>query len=257
MVFMTRDRVEEFEKIMSHLLYMEGFGSCSEAVERLDYLYPRAIIVDPYIDPSTKEIMASEEYPAGHQEGFVPLRILPLFKSDANLDPEMASHVAHTQYANYCCVTHQITLNVDAVETRTFLATSLLHELGHAQLAEKESRIGDASPRNPFDRLQEELKMWLFDCRLAQATGGRKLEREINKTIAQYLARPNYKPQPGVGKPLDYCYRPVADKQAQGFRDNIYLVFCGLIAAKRRLKPNEAHYRQLQIINEAGVLRVQ
>lgn len=256
MVFMIRDRVEEFEKIMSHLVYMEGFGSCPEALNRLEYLYPRATIVTPYVDSSTKKIVALEEHPAGHQEGFVPLRILPLFKSDASLDQEMASHVERTRYANYCCVTHQITLNVDAAETRLFIATSLLHELGHAQLAEKERRIGDTSVRNPFDRLQEELKMWLFDCRLAQAMGGRKLEREINKTIAQYAARPSYKPQPGVGKPLDYCYRPVADKQARGFRDSMYLVFCGLISAKRYLKPDEAHYRQLQIINEAGVLKM-
>lgn len=134
------------------------------------------------------------------------------------------------------------------------MATTLLHEVGHAMMAEKDKRILSGSiSRDKQVRLKEELKMWLFDCHLVGLLGGKQLRCQINSTIEKVIQKWKHGSPVQVttadGVPLDLCYGNVPEKGSLGRRAMLYMRYCELIALNNYLPPDIAYQQQLIIID--------
>jgi hypothetical protein len=188
-------------------------------------------------------------------DNLAPLRIFPIFSDDFRIDRWAAYIQDRVKIASYSPGDHMILLNIDSCETHRFMASSLLHEVGHACAAEKERRIlSSAGPRDEIGRLEEELRMWHFDVRLAMLIGGEKLRFKIDaavrEIVQQLSVKGSYLIKLGVGQSLDLCYGPALSNEASLKREYFYAVYCGLIALHEYLGPQLAHEPQLAIIRQ-------
>ncbi len=246
---MEEIRRKKLELIFWHLndigRFLEAKSLLPEAIDRLSYFVTYGMISTYVIDEATQMPILKDVQRVTPKEtiekfapeviGQAPIHIFPFLQSDALIHPRVADVIKRTNNATYSPAQDCVFLNLESLETERFMATSLLHEMGHGLL-----------------RLEEELKMWIFDCRLAQALGGVKLKREIGKTIAD-ITRPGLAGttkgfRPGIGKPLDLCYRSVSGKEERGGRDKLYWTFCQILAAQQRMDPIRSRQRLLEIM---------
>lgn len=221
---------------------------CPEIIMRANYLLERGVIVTPKTFWWKREVHLKERGPLSpsrfklqKEENDKRVGIFPLLKRDVSLSREMNWLVNATDFAAYAAENHYISLSLDSCETRRFMAAALLHEAGHAQAAEKDGRALKGLNRNLPDRLMEELEMWIVDCKLALALGGKPYHEEVSKTVAQFHdlweGGKTIQSTQGIGWPLDFCYEaPPKEAYARLNRDRTYTVFCSLIASETYLK---------------------
>lgn len=258
-------RRKKLELILWHLDDIGKFLSRKslfpEAIDRLCYFATYGMIGTYVVDEATKNCTFKDIQPIIPQEkrqsvpGLMdqdPLCIFPFVNSDAAIHPNVAMAMRRISGAAYSPAQDCIFLNLEHMETDRYMATSILHEAGHAIKASEQDRLYKPSNRPVQERVQEELEMWLFDCKLAQTLGGDKLRREMHQTIAE-ITKPGAAGtiqgfRPGIGKSLDLCYRPVAGREERGGRDKLYWTFCQLLAAQRLPDPVSSHQRQLEVM---------
>lgn len=220
-----------------------------DVAERVAYLQEHAVMGMPRIDESGQlRVDYFTECRANP-----PLLIFPILRSDASISPVAAYLREHAQPASYSPHGHMIILGMDEKETFRFQATSVLHETGHALYAQKEGRIlTPPQPRDERIRLEEELLMWHFDCRLAIFLGGQELKGHMDTTVQQiiqgWVTNSPFQVRVGATTPLDLCYGPVTDQGRCGARTVLYMRYCELIALHIFYGPLAAQENQLSLI---------
>ena len=236
------ESITESSKVKGHL---------PEAAERTEYLRARTTIVMPKIDASDQLIV--DYFTDSADKNHSPLLVFPMLTSDACINPTAVYLRRHAQPGSYSPNNHMVVLGMDEGETLDYMASTLIHETGHAMAAEREGRIlNSATARDEDARLEEELKMWLFDLRLAGFLGGEGLRHQIEVTAAKicqgwsggipFLMRVE------ASSPLDLCYGPAGSKRA-GARTILYMHYCELIALHMFWGPVVAHQQQLLLID--------
>lgn len=235
-------------KNMAELPEVKAF--LPEAKERLEYLFARSSIVMPIIDQTDE--LAYHVMTESQVSHLAPLLVYPTLPYDTCIEAFLAWVQGASYTAKYSAIDHTIFFNMESGETDRFMASTLLHEVGHAIAAEKEGRIlGDVMLRSEEARMEEELKMWLFDCHLAMLIGGESFRKQIGAEVQEILprlAKGNFSFVPRSGQALDVCYGPLPTDKASSGRTNYYAVYCMLVALHMRFKPQIAYSYQLDLI---------
>lgn len=174
-----------------------------------------------------------------------------MIQKDASMGP-IAEYIAKTEFSAYGSSYHYIILNINSYETDWFLATAILHEIGHAQAAEKENRVFFKADRTNDKRVQEEMRLWEFDCQVMSSIGGKDF---INTTdlcldkiahIAKNFPIATIRFGSGFGSPMDYCYGHCSDERAVKNRDTTYSIYCLFAMADRYIK-DDNHRRDFKL----------
>lgn len=239
-------------KIITELAVVRQF--LPEAVQRFDYLLNNGVILGPYITEGNHLAMtpvgAFTEKP---NKQYLGLHWIWRGDKDIPMDNHQRL-IKRTPWAMYAPEIHCVFLNGDHQETDRFCGSILLHEIGHAMLAQEEGR---AHYRPTFyeirSTLEEELVMWKFDCHLALLLGGDEFHAEMEAAIARVLQRIAGGTPPTTfmvesGAPLDLCYGPIKGNLATSRRDSCFTVYCNLIALSRIFMPTIAHELQLLVM---------
>ena len=237
------DKISTHPEVMAHL---------PEALERIKYLRNRNAIVLPSIIESDQLVLG--HFTNSKSEHLTPLMIFPIIHSDSRISPIADYYRKHAQPGSYSPEGHLVVLGMDEQETLRFMATTLLHEVGHAMIVEKNERIlSKSTVRDKQTRLKEELEMWLFDCRLAGFLGGEQLRSQINSTVEKIIQQWKKRSPVQVtiedGAPLDLCYGAIPKKGSLGRRAMLYIRYCELVALNDYLPPDIAYQQQLLIID--------
>ncbi len=241
MVMREAIAIVESDEVKTHL---------PEAVERFEYIRTRGVIAVPVIGDLDELILQSSGEPETND--LPPLLIFPMLRGDGSISNVGAYFEDTVGAGAYASRGHTIILNMNTNETSRYMGSALLHEAGHAMAAENEGRI--LKSPGPWDeklRMEEELRMWHFDCRLVGFLGGEKfrLETEIAaQRIIPDLAAGIHQIKLGADWPLDLCYGPADNQQAVSGRAALYGVYCQLIALHMYMGPVVAHEYQLALL---------
>lgn len=248
------DRLAWIKEVM---VQIEAIGDCSEvrtrlpeADERIGYLRERNVMAMPRIDVCDQLVL--DYFTESKAEHLPPLLVFPILHSDARISPVAAYLQEYAQPGSYSSRMHMLVLGMDEKETPRFMATTLLHEIGHAMVAEKEGRIlCPLAPRDERTRLEEELRMWQFDYQLAGFLGGEELRRYMELTaheiIQGWVRGSPFHLKVGTSTPLDLCYGTISEQGSLGRRTVMYMRYCELIALRIFYGPL-AHEHQLAFI---------
>ncbi len=231
--FAWMKKVEIELDFIANLPEVKSFSS--EAINRIEYFRNRHVLVMPRIADDGQWLL--DPFGKPKYRHLPPLLVAPLLLSDAEISPIAAYHVREAMEGAYGPENHAIFLGMEWLkETPRFVATVLLHEIGHAMQAEQEGRIliRLAKPRDKVKRFEEELKMWLFDCRLVGLMGGAELRGRVETTARNICLGWEKGEQFGIvvgpNSLLDLCYGSVHNERAVGLRTTRYMIFCELIA---------------------------
>ncbi len=253
---MENDRLKYVESTMILVKDMVAFpvvrAILPEAIERTDYLLSHSSIVSPMLIGNNDVELIRLSVPANND--LVQLSIFPFFSKDALLSSDMEYCRERIGFAVYAPQNHMIILNTETFETPRFMASTMLHEAGHAIVAEKEGRNNNFAKRTEKERLQEELRMWHFDCKLAFLLGGAYYQKEIGKAVTSVLSARRagilFHVQtlgPRIGWPLDLCYGSTLSPYAIKNREFLWAIFCELIASDMGLG-SDAHSYQIKLV---------
>lgn len=255
-------RIAWLNRVMQHLKKMvanpEVRMHLPEAVERFEYLQQRQALVLPHLDPSG-DLVLSDQLVFNDKQAecqLPPLLIFPMLPGDAHLGRMGSYYHQAAGLGSYSAAGHLIILRMRSGETGRFMASTLLHEVGHAIAAERGERSGrPGNFRHDREKLEEELQMWHFDCRLAGWLGGESFRAQTEaraREITQRLAAGIYQlGLVGDGIALDACYGPAVDKKTADGRAMLYSVQCELIALHMYYGPYVAHEYQLALMEYA------
>ncbi len=219
-----------------------------EIVQRLNQGSAGVVIVAPTIDLEGRPVLKSIWHSMANTMPQHSLKVYPLFAQDAQIHETFARVVSDCKWAIYQCPTHTITLNMDAGETLRYKACFLIHELGHAweNLTEGLAFSDQVHPRHK--RVLQESKMRIFDCKLMLALGGPQYQAEVDRAVywirkhdrefQKKHERPDY--FRGKGAALSLCLGPPLNPQSEGYRDELFMLYCLFAAIDRSQKTLDA-----------------
>lgn len=161
--------------------------------------------------------------------------LYPMFLQDASISKVCEYYTQAVGYASYGPVSNCIAVNMDSKETLRMLACSFLHELGHAQAAHCEGRIGQPQTRSEEERLYEETAVWTLEYKLMLALGGPKYLNAVGdlvRSICEYWqGQTTDVLLEGRGRALDCCFGVSPSPNAEQERDKTFFAYCQLMAA--------------------------
>ncbi|MGD0576747.1 MAG: hypothetical protein ABSA74_01600 [Candidatus Staskawiczbacteria bacterium] len=193
------------------------------------------------------------------------LRIYPFFLEDLASGWDgfnTTGLVTGNSYTEYWRPINQITFNAQPDETLRAMACMFIHELGHALAAQKSGHTFSylASPLS--ERIDEEISMRSFDCKLFLALGGPAYRQECDRGIywtfkhrRQRKMKPDnwldyFKGKGSVFSP--FLGQPTIERVALE-RDSLFRILCDFMAADRHLDPVSAMKFKQKILPEFAV----
>ncbi len=106
----------EIDKISTH---PEVVANLPEALERIEYLRTRNVIVLPAIDESNQIIL--QHFTESKSEPLTPLMIFPIIQADSSISPIATYYRNHAQPGSYSSKRHLIILGAWTNKKRHFL----------------------------------------------------------------------------------------------------------------------------------------
>ena len=178
--------------------------------------------------------------------------LYPMFLRDARIDKVCHYFTQAVEYASYGSFQNCIIVNMDSEETMRMLACSFLHELGHAQAAFCEGRVGKVQTRFNQERIIEEAAVWSLDCRLMIALGGHEYLTALSElvtSVLQWWRREVRELQwRGKGVALDFPWGVSSRPHVKSERDGTFLIFSQLLATDLYFPPNERLARKAEVL---------
>lgn len=210
--------------------------------ERINQSSGGFMIMKPIIDLQGKLAFTSIWHSSLSTRLMQDIKILPLFYEDFQIHQSMVKWMPIGGAGLYEQQLHMIALNMELGETLAFMASVFIHELGHGLAAKKASRAMTDRLEPMEYRTIEEAEIRTFDYHLMLMLGGpayRLLAEEMAFKIMRYCTG-QQKKMPlleGTGIALDHCWGSVSGMELKTGRDNLFRLFCELMAIDRYAPP--------------------
>lgn len=222
--------LEETKKMTEQASYLPGVQ------ERSNLLANGFTIVSPRLTKDSRlgftPIWASS--PNIYKER---LRIYPRFSQDEKLHSALNNDTM-SRYGSHTRLYHQINLGVLS-ETRRYMAYVLIHELGHAIIAEQRRLIMTEYIYSLAENITEEAEMRTFDYQLLLAIGGSEYQIAVDKALywiqkERRAHKPGQKPLTpfDMGHCLDLIFgQPIPENKSK--RNSLFELLCCMMDADR------------------------
>lgn len=180
--------------------------------------------------------LTQEEYDAA-------LKIYPFYREDAELGGRFETYLPY-EFGTCEPRSKIVTLIMEADETARFQAHTLLHELRHIFQVRHKSQVPRLSDE---ERIRDEAKICTVDYKIALAIGGEQYcqeTREMARDLYLWWQRlgPPVSVPPEKGLILETVYGPAPSDKALAKRTDIFVLYCGLMAADHYYpNPEEAN----------------